>query len=363
MALQLIGGYGQTVFYPHATGAPSFASATIAATGDKTSFCGKVWIPSGVSKNITRVGFRSGSIVSAGGSGLTISIQACSTSAGAPIQPTETQIKTASLALNTVTSNTWVRSAALNSTYTVNPGDAIAVVIEYDGGGRLGADSFSITSLSATASVSLLSAVVTKTSGAWAAASVCPNIVLEFDDGTWGTLIGAFPCSAINTHTFNSGSSPNEYALAFQVPFSCSVDGAFFEGVVPAGASFSVNLYDGTSVMTGGSISVDAHQVQSTSERRAYVPFTAPVQLSINHQYYIAITPSAVTSMSTYSFDVNDANHLQFHPGGKNFNHATRSGGAWAAVTTTRRLYAGLHISHLDDGTGGGSTGASILGC
>jgi hypothetical protein len=362
VALQKLNGIGQSIWYPHGIGlGPSLSNTTaIAATGDKFAMSGRVWTgASSGTKNITRVGFRFGSsITKAGGSALALSLQDVSLSSGPPAQPDGTQDQTVAIANASISANAWLRTNALSATRAVTSGDLLSVVIEYDGSGRLGADSITFSTIARTSGSGemLLAVPAIFASAAWAAQSAFPVVVLEFDDGTFGTLIGSLPASAINTHSIKQDTaSADEYAMAFQLPIACKVDGAYCGILVSAGtADFSVILYDGTSAMAGGTVAVDANTIMGATAKVLFVPFSNEISLVANHQYYLAIQPTqTAAAVSVYSFDVNDANQLVCHPGGVNFNYATRvDAGSWAAITTTRRLMAGLNISSLHDGTG-----------
>lgn len=364
MTLQAISGLGQLLWYGpellHCS--PAFGNTTaLAATGDKFAMSGYVYIPGGGTKNITRLWFRFGSaITKAGGSALTLSLQDPSTSAGPVMQPDGTQDQTVAIANGSIAASTGLRTGALNATRSVTSGDPLSVVIEYDGAGRLGADSITFTTINAAAATETGQFCVPASfaSAAWAVSNTIADLALEFDDGTFGTLFGAIPILTINTHAFKQDTAvSDEYALAFQVPFSCKVDGVILPMIFAANTSdCSIILYDGTSAMTNGTIALDANRISAAAVRFGFVPFSQPITLTINHQYYLALQPTQTTSTVTiYTFDVADANHLVCHPGGTLFNHTTRvDANAWAAITTTRRLFAGLHISHLDDGVGGG---------
>lgn len=199
MALQQIPGIGAGFWYPHYLNIPPvfLNSTAIATSTDKHAVCGRVWTPTRGSKNISRVGFRFGSaITKAGGSGLTLSLQDVSLIAGVPMQPDEVQDQTVAIANGDATfaANTWHRSGALSATRTVSPDDLLAVVVEYDGGGRLGADSVTFSCLdnlaaSPGANFGQFTDGV-KTTGTWQTPTRSqPIVALEFDDGTFGGLM------------------------------------------------------------------------------------------------------------------------------------------------------------------------------
>jgi hypothetical protein len=361
MALQQIAGAGLIIpKMPQWVTVPAFATTgLIDATGEKYAVSGNVWFPARTgTKNISRVQFRWGTIVKAGGSALTISLQDVNLSAGPPMQPDETQDQTVAVANADAAflSNTWYRSGTFNANRTVTYGDRLSVVVEYDGSGRLGADSVIITGITASASTSpfLTAVAALKTSGSWGIpGNSFPLIVLEFDDGTFGTLEGAAVASAIASNAVNSGTAvSDEYALVINFPFACKVDGLWVSVFCAVGADFEVLLYSGTTALA--TVAVSAKAITATvSQRYCFVPIPETT-LTANTDYYVAIRPTTTNNVTVYTIDVNSANHWTVQDGGTALQFSTRvDQGSWAAKTATRRLHAGVRISSLDDGTGG----------
>jgi hypothetical protein len=341
------------------SGAPSYAVATpltIDATGEMAAFVGRMSNPTRATKDVRKVHFRFGTVTKAGGSALTVSLQTVNAAVGPPYQPDETQDQTVAIANADAgfVSNTWYTTGALSADRTVAYGEMLAVVIEYDGGGRLGADTVGISALGgSTAHVTMSEGGCALKTASWAAASGWNNVVLEFSDGTFGTLEQSVLASAVNTHSFNSGSTPDEHALAFTVPLACKVDGIFAHLAIQAGADVDLVLYQGTSALATGSI--DANAIRSAAGAAFFTPI-AEQTLTASTQYYVAVKPTTTTSVSAYSLDVSAVGHMALNDGGTNFNYSTRTdAGSWAAVTTTRRLVAGIRISSVDDGNGSGS--------
>ena len=342
------------------------STAQIDATGEKIAFVGRVWTPSGGSKSISRVGFRFGTITKAGGSGLTVSLQDVTLSTGVPYQPDGTPDQTVAISNgdSSFASNTWYRTGALSANRSVNPGDWLAVVIEYDGSGRLSSDVVRTTgqrSNGATAQA-LGNGDQLIYTGSWATnPESASNIILEFSDGSFGTLEGGFPLSALSTVAYHADSTNDEHALHIKFPFPCKIDAAFaIVQIASNAANFDFVLYEGTSAVTNGTVSCDANAFAATAATRmTKIVFPAELELDANTDYYLAIKPTQNTALVTLPyFDVSDANHFQAHPGGTEFYIAARAdGGSWTP-TTTRRPYMGVRVSSVDDAV---STGGMIL--
>jgi len=357
MALNPILGTG--LIYPRMslmTVVPSFsATALIDATGEKIALCGRVFFPSRTgTKNITRLQFMWGAVTKAGGSALTLSLQDISLTT-APLQPDGVPDQTVAIANADITANSWFRSNALSATRTVANGDLVAVVVEFDGAGRLSTDSFIVNGLVAAAANA--SFVFGQCSGmlftaAWAALTFIPIIVLEFDDGTFGTLLGAHAIKALNTHVCNVGTAiADEHAIVINFPFSCKIDGLWALVTVAAASDFSLVLYSGTTALE--TVAVDGSSFAGTTVRYIWVPIPER-QLTPNTDYYVSVKPTTVNNMTAYSCDVDNANFWTTQDGGVAVTYASRlDNGSWASPTATRRLFAGVSISQLDDGTGG----------
>lgn len=343
----------------------TFGALLIDATGEKVGIMGPVWFPAGTgTKDIRRVCFRFGSVTKAGGSGLTISLQNPSTASGPPSQPDETQDETVAVANGDASfaSNTWYRSGTLSADRTVSCGDDLAIVIEYDGSGRLGSDAVNINT-HGVALYQLNTAPVLKTGGAWAISTAAMvQCVLEFSDGTFGTIGGALPMKTLTGVTFNSGSGADELALPIYNAFKCKVNAIQFP-VVFANSSSDCEfiLYEGTTALQ--TVTIDANRVGAAAATRLVEASFPATELAASTQYYAAIRPTSANNISAYHIDVDDANHLSVWPGGVNYTYTTRvDSGSWAAHTTTRRLLGSVRLCAIDDGAGGGGGGTTIAG-
>lgn len=319
----------------------------INATGKKYAFCGPVWFQERTgTKAIRRVGFRWGTVTKAGGSAMTVSLQNVSTAA-TPIQPDETQDQTVAVtnADAAFVSNTWYRTGALSADRTVAFGEMLAVVIEYDGAGRLGSDQVNLAHVAALLG-SNNSTISFKSGGVWTASPAASiNLVLEFSDGTFGTMAGGFPCSAVGALSYNSGTGgADEYAL--EIKFTKDVDinlASWAIRLASASADYEFIIYDGTTAIA--TCTLDGGWRSSTTTIRAINPTVpAAITLTANTLYRLAIRPTTANPVEVYYHDVNDVNHWVCHVGGADWKLTSRlDQGAWAAATTTRRLFIFPH--------------------
>lgn len=373
MPFQRIPGQGLYIPAPPAItfGPIVFSPTAAAATGAKIAHMGRVFYQDRTSatKDITKIGFCFGAVTKAGGSALTVSLQDVSLTSGPPLIPDETQDQTVAIANANASflANTWLQTAALSANRTVALGDRLAVVWEYDGGGRLGSDTFTHRLLSGQNGPHDGNLATRSAAGTWTAASNPSSVILEFTDGSFGTLLGGWPNSNISSIAFNSGTvAADEYALEFSLPFPCKMDGAWAYLFAAASADFSVVLYDGTTAMTNGTVTFDPNNLASNSAARLLeIQFPAEIQLDANHTYRLAFKPTTTNNMTLFFFDVNDVNHFQAHAGGTSWRQVDRvDAGAWGTANSNagkRRPFAGIRISSLDDATGTGSTFAAVF--
>lgn len=373
MAFSAIGGgramWGWNPFFHRQP--PAHVNMTIAATGEKAAFLGMFYhkdlLAAGGTKDIQRVQILWGSaITKAGGSALTLSLQDVSVAAGSPGRPDETQDQTVAIPNADISASTWYRTGTLSANRAVSAGDLFAMVIEYDGSGRLSSDSITLAmnGIIGTSSNFGFGTSMVKTGGSWAAANHTPNVVFECSDGTFGTFVATCPVSAWNTHSFKQDTaSADEYAMAVQVSSPVWCDGMF----ICVGAAFNTNFnlifYTGTTATE--TKAVDGHSVLygSNTNNPLWVPFSQARQLVPGTQYYIAVQPTGTTAnLNVYSADVNAAGHLDCWPGGQNWTFSTRvDSGSWDAATTTRRLLAGLSIAGVDSGGEPGNLSGGIF--
>jgi hypothetical protein len=330
-----------------------FASALINATGQKIAFIGRMMNQARAAKNLTKVGFRFGTVTKAGGSALTVSLQDVDLVGGPPVQPDGTQDQTVAIANADAgfATSTFYKTNAFSASRAMAFGDAVAIVIEFDGSGRLGADAVNITSLGTpgTAVQNLGGGVMTYNGSAWSQQGVIPNILLEFDDGTFGTLAGMVPLSANGNVAYNSGSSPDEYALEFTVPFPARVEGAWAIMQAASGADFEFDLYNGTTLIA--SMAQDGNAIIAAAARTAYAPFAGEAYVVPGNTYRLALKPTTANNVTLYHSDVAAAGHFDAWPLGNTAVLNSRTdGGAWGAAIATRRPYMGLMLSALSDG-------------
>ena len=334
------------LYYPRipSTISTTLTSSVIDAAGEKVAWIGRVWNKDRASKSITKIGFLTGAITP-NSSTMRISLQDVEVSAQ-PMRPDGVQDQTVDFADTAPTANSWYHTEALSASRSVTHGELLAVVLEFQVFGA--ATVFNVRNAPAANTGYANTGAVTLFTASWAKVVVLPDIILEFSDGTFGTLRGeAFPFSAFTSTNFASTSNPDEIALRFQVPFRCRVDGMWVSCSAATARDFEIGLYRGTTAMV--TQAVDADAVGTSAQ--AYNIFTFAEQtLEPNTTYYASFKPTTGNLISYFYIDVADANHFQAHSGGTECHWAQRvDAGAWTPTTTRRPLF-GISISALEAG-------------
>jgi hypothetical protein len=367
MAYEQIPGQGLLIPDWNLTSGAATAMTSTTAIGNggsggtthKIAFCGRVFHKS---RNLTgnpivKIGVRTGTVTKTALSDLKLSIQGVSTSAGPPYQP-DGSIKGsgaggfATIATGDLVSAGWNHSGALGASVTVAFGDLIAVVAESPSWAA--SDLIPLAGMTAAASGPWQTSGTVYYNGAtWAGQAIIPNVILEFNDGTFGTLDGGWPVANFSNQSFNTGTiTANEYALQFTLPFNYKVDSAWFLMTCAAGADFNMVLTDATgTALTGGSVSVDYNTtLVAGSPRYCHVTFSQEVTLSANTTYQLSLDPTTTNSITTYYTSVNSTNHFQAMHGGTAWKEVRRldSGAFSETGSGTRRPVAGIRLSSFD---------------
>lgn len=195
----------------------------------------------------------------------------------------------------------------------------------------------------------------------WSKRSERPQMGLEYNDGTYGYVPDAYPVSAVALTSYNSGSTPDEYALKFQLPFPARCAG--FWCVVDGDGDFDIVLYDsdGTSVLATQSFDKDMRFSANTGLYMGRWSATASLTLSTG--YWLAIKPTTATSIALPRFTYPSTAAMAATDGGANFSEASRTdAGAWSNNTTGRPI-CGLLFDQFDDGlSGAGETSLAFAG-
>ena len=205
-------------------------------------------------KNIQSFYFLLGSLTNGGTPGtVKFSVQGQSIAAGPPARPDGTILASgnafSTAAVNTLTGGAWTHTPNFGTVAPVTCGQPISIVFNWSSAGV--GSSFSVsgsTTLQGNAGYAAPIVENTNDSVTWTPANDPPDIVLAFDDGTFGTFTGSSPTTGRTNESYNSGSSPNEYGCSIKLPFAATASGMTMAMGFPSTApTMTLELTDGAS--------------------------------------------------------------------------------------------------------------------
>jgi hypothetical protein len=363
----------------------ALANTTMDAASERIAHIGELFIVDrSASKVLSAAGggsisFRTGAVTFAdAGTSIDVGIQDVATGAGPVARPDDAfdVSRTLTVGSGGMAPNAWntVTMTGGAGSKTMVHGGLYAVV--WDMTARGGADTVSISGLSpdtsAGGTTGHRSTANVFTGGAWAsiANTQLANVVIEFDDGTLGYLLGPMPISATATLGFADSSSPDEYGLMFQVPWACTVE-MLSARLTVAGATsdFKIGLYSdptGTPVLMTSSDVLGEQMGRVDISLMRWVNFMVPaVNLTPGATYGVTVKAAGAGNVTLSRAVLGSADYRAFANGGTTLAQITRNGGAGAFTAedpaVTLPLVA-LGLSHLDNGVGGGGGGIRIAG-
>jgi hypothetical protein len=257
------------------------------------------------------------------------------------------------------TANTWYSTVGLitsDGTDTgvkraVTAGDLLAVVIEYST--FTAADSVivgGITGVGNTAPAGVLPHTDLFT-GTWAKSDVAPCLALVYSDSSYAVPDGCVPANATNVTLINTGSTPDERGLLFQLPFPARCYG--FVVRLDLDAATDVVLYSAADAVLA-SYSLSSGVRVGTAGQITRRRFATPVSLSANTSYRLVVKPTTGSNVGVYDWEAASATLCQQYCGGSTWKHTERTdAGAWTD-TDTKRPFLSLRLDQLDDGAGAG---------
>jgi hypothetical protein len=317
-------------------------TAALNASGDKYG-----WVfRAPKTGNIRRVGFRIGGTVT---TATDTDVRVETVAAQIPTGTLKGVTTNGTIAAASITTNTFVY-ATLTADAAVTVNDLLAISVAPSG-----SPNYVLSLIYGTVTIAQLPYNVDGSTGTFAAANGLPTFAIEYDDGSYGTIPGTAPISALTTTTFNSASNPEIVGLKFKLLAPFRVCGGWI--AIDLDNTTDLVLYDsdGTTPLQTATVTNDG-RLSTVGRSPYFFKFPAAQSLLANTFYYLAVKPGA-SNISVYDFTVASAAVLDQFEGGQNFHHATFHTNTWTPLTT-RRTLIGLEIDGIDDGAGGGG-GAS----
>jgi|SRR5581483_9592608 len=239
----------------------------------------------------------------------------------------------------------------LDNALAINRGDYLSVVVAYSSGTINASNCASFTSDMSSGLIGGFPYAIQNSAGTRTRRSNVPI----FGYGGASTTYG-YPCQTINTHTYNSGNSPNEYAFKFVLPSNWSqtarVRGVRLLAALPAANILTPTLYQGGNAVDTTSLQTDSHDTDyfqsAGNNRQIEIGFSNATLSTLNfgNTYRIGFVPGA-SSMSLFSLDVAAASDWDAWAMGENMSFSTRNGSGNWTDTATRRLLASVVLDDL----------------
>jgi len=348
----------------------NFSSATLDAVGESTTFIGRAFLSTGpgTSKTFSSAGGKIYFIseatttfaAAAGGTVVRVGVQDVDATTGLEDGTFDVYDDLVS-ATDTITQDVITTVTMSSGSKTIAHGDLIAVSFEVTA--RTAPDQVR-PRYSATSSAGF-PYCTTDTGSGPGKVTAMPHVTLETDDGTIITFGPGLGVYTVGTVSFSSSSSPDEYALVFQVNVEMQVDmlgGCISE--VDTTEDGELLLYSdplGTpSAMATVTIDPDVQGAAALVPRALQQHQIALATLSPSTNYAVAYRPTSTAVRSLTTITIPTAAARAFLVFGTAMSQYQRENNTGAFVTqnTTTFPLLGVHMATVE--TGGGSGGMTI---
>jgi hypothetical protein len=338
---------------PGTSGALTLTSVTLNASGDRLAFviqCPKAGV-------LDQFEFRTAAVSNNPDNGIRLSFQTINLANGDP-DGTQSQFRDITGAL---AANTWQVPGLMTSDgtdtgvkRTVVAGELLGCVVDFVT--FVASDSFAISALLQTPQYRNLYVDDGSAGSYTKSPTLTPLLALKYADGTYAEFTAQiWPVMAVTDTSFNSGSTPDERALRFQLATAMRAVGVFVTGDFDN--AVDLVLYDAADVVLD-TISFDPENRLAANKGYIFAYFPAgPHTLTATTTYRLAVKPTSGSSITTGQLDLPSATYQQCIPGGAEWYLSTRTNaGAWTD-TTTSRPEIGLIFDGVETGSapaGGG---------
>lgn len=334
----------------------SYASLTMSASGRKVAFV--VQCPK--DGTLDKFEFLTGTVSNNPDNGIRLSFEDLDSGSGLPDE-TADQYRDIT---GTISSDTWQVPGLMTSDgtdggmkRTVSAGQMIACAINFVN--FVAGDSLTVQTLTSSSyAIGGGHYVANGVSAAYYIKSTAqlPLLALKYDDGTYAKFhypIG--PWVTISNTSFNSSSTPDEYAMRFQMPIQCQAIGVWIRNDIDA--DVDVVLYDNTDVAQRTvSLDEDFQPFKSPYVRLySFDPYT----IAANTTHRISLKPTTASNVTLGRVTIPSNAYLAALPSGTEWYESTRTNaGAWTD-TDTSLSFMGLVLNGYE-ATAGSSGGGSF---
>lgn len=189
-----------------------------------------------------------------------------------------------------------------------------------------------------------------------------PILALQYDDGAYYQIIGAYPVQSLYGQAYNLDSAIDEWGMLFTMPAPMLIGGVIIRlAGNSAIASVPVVLYDvdGSTILR----STNLTGLIDSNARNFGVRFSSDVRLEANVPYRLTVKPDfSSPDIEIYGFSVDHLELMDMIEGGQTWQQCTRTdNGDWTDVNS-QRIWMSLWVTGIDHDISGGSGGTGFEG-
>jgi len=349
-------------FTPGNSGNTTMVSANASA---KHAMFGRLWFDAkSGSKTIAKIHWRFGSTITAG-SGAVVRVSVQGVAGGSAATPDGNiagsggATYTFNMTDSGVTASGWFTTpsgTSFGTQPTFNFGDLLSLVWDWSTAGTGAVLTLSYENVITGTVAGHFNATQSTPDGTTWTNLGLPNVVIEFSDGTFGTLDGGFVLSANGSTAYGATSSPVSFGAQFTLPYTAKCDALWGNWAMNSGATAVAELVNASTGAVITSVTLGNNFNTQNSAKPWVVPLPSEQTLAAGTAYYVGLraTNGTTTGCTAIYTDIASASHATVLPGGGDFVAASRTSSSAVPVTTsTRRYWGGVRLSALDDGSGG----------
>jgi hypothetical protein len=179
-----------------------------------------------------------------------------------------------------------------------------------------------------------------------------------YSDGSYPQNGGLPLASTTAGVSYNSSSSPSEYALAFTANCSARIIGIWHAFNQSSGSDYEARLYNGTTQLTKCAMDGDFTRSYGVNAMQ-WLYFQTPQVIAPGNTYYASLCPTTVNNINSRYLTVPSSSMVEAlgFPSEWSVGQASRTGtGAWTS-TPTQVPAIGLLIDQIDNGVSSGAFG------
>jgi len=185
-------------------------------------------------------------------------------------------------------------------------------------------------------------------SAAWTKQKFIPICSIRYNDTTY-PFNGMLPLKNQSEIGINTGSTPDEVGIKFQLPVTTKIKGLWL--YIYLREPLTLKIYNESDVLLD-SVAYDPDITSDISAGWNIWLFNSSITLEKNKVYRITVLPTTANDVFVQYIEVNINDMLEQFTANKNFIQTTRTdGGAWSD-SNIRRPYWGLILDAIDSNGG-----------